>query len=118
VSQQFESLQYEVYVAAKSDHDAAEHEVTALIARLKTFAGPLIKNWRECHIDVGGEPRQTDATRAKHTIDGHDVPRPEEISRAMNKYFDARKKAVLAWKALRPQERKQLKPPPWERSKR
>jgi hypothetical protein len=117
MSQQFESQQYEAYIAAKSDHDASEHEVATLIARLKAFAGPLIKNWRECHIEIGGELQQTDAAKAKHTVDGHDVPRPEEISRAMNKYFDARKRADLAWKALRPQERKQLKPPSWEKSK-
>ena len=52
MSRHFESQQYEVYIAAKSDHDAAEHEVATLVARLRAFAEPLIKNWRECHIDI------------------------------------------------------------------
>jgi hypothetical protein len=84
-----------------------------LIGRLKAFAAPLIKNWRQCYIDVSVRIDDAETSPSKERVDGGNVPSVDEIRSALNAHSKAMVAAQRAWSTVPEEERRNLLAPSW-----
>jgi hypothetical protein len=107
------SQAYETYIKAINACRESEQNVEQLIARLNAFAAPLLKNWRQCYIDMSGRTDDTAALFSKERVDGSNVPSAHEIRSAIEAHSKAMVAAQRAWTAVPEEERRNVLAPSW-----
>jgi hypothetical protein len=112
------SQAYEAYVKAMNAYRESEQNVEMLVGRLKAFAAPLIKNWRQCYVDLSGRTDDAAALFSKEWVDGSNVPSAQEIRAALDAHSKAMTAAQRAWSAVPEEERRNLLAPSWIRKQR
>jgi len=112
------SQPYKAYIKAIEAHRESEQNVEYLIARLAAFATPLIKNWRQCYVDLSGRTDDAAALFSKEWVDGSNVPSAHEIRSALDARSKAMAAAERAWTALPEEERRNVLAPSWIKRQR
>jgi len=107
------SKEYDNYIAAKKNYDDTAAAVQTLIDQLAAFASPLIKNWKDCYVELYGSATPMETVSTLQRVQGNNVPNPAEIQQAMLRHRESQKLGHAAWTSLSEQERKELVHPPW-----
>jgi hypothetical protein len=108
------SQTYDDYIAKMAELEEATKTVTGIIARLRSFAAPLLDNWRRCYLvpPTGSVPMGM--SNRPQRVDASNVPQPSEIHAAMVAHSNVLGAAQEAYRRLSQTERDQLIVPKWD----
>lgn len=107
------SREFDDYIANKAAYDRATNTIVRLVEDLRQFAEPILDDWATCYVEVSGQPTPMDMINGRQKVDGSKLPSVADLRNALLTQFNAQKEASQAWEALSPQEKAELKTPPW-----